>query len=96
MIAQVTARQGLIRDYIALTKPRIISLLLFTALGGMFLAEQGVPGAPLILLVLGGGAMAAGGANALNHLLDRDIDQRMSRTQNRPVATGSVQPWQAV
>ncbi len=95
-MAQVAASQTLLRDYVALTKPRIIVLLLVTALGGMFLASQGAPEASLILLVLGGGALASGGANAMNHALDKDIDERMDRTRERPVATGRVDPNQAL
>ena len=83
-------------DYVALTKPRIIMLLLVTALGGMFLAAEGAPDIGLVLLVLGGGTLAAGGANALNHYLDRDIDEKMERTRNRPVAGGRIQPGQAL
>ncbi len=96
MMAQVAASQTLVRDYVALTKPRIIVLLLVTALGGMFLASQGAPEASLILLVLGGGALAAGGANAMNHALDKDIDERMDRTKERPVATGCIDSNQAL
>ena len=84
------------RDYVALTKPRIISLLLLTALGGMFLAEQGVPAVSLMLLVLGCGTLAAGGAHALNHYLERDVDGLMRRTRNRPVAGGRVSPREAL
>ena len=96
MIAQVASSRGVLSDYIALTKPRIISLLLLTALCGMFLAAQGVPGLSIVLLVLGGGSLAAGGANALNHYLDRDIDGLMRRTRNRPVAGGRVAPRSAL
>ena len=96
MMAQVAASQTLLRDYVALTKPRIIVLLLVTALGGMFLASQGAPEASLIFLVLGGGALAAGGANAMNHALDKDIDERMDRTRERPVAIGRVDANQAL
>ncbi len=96
MMAQVAASQTLVRDYDALTKPRIIVLLLVTALGGMFLASQGAPEASLIFLVLGGGALASGGANAMNHALDKDIDERMDRTKERPVATGRIDPNQAL
>ena len=89
-----------VRDYIALTKPRIISLLLLTALGGMLMAanyrDQGLPEFSLILLVLVGGALAAGGAHALNHFLERDIDQLMPRTSSRPVASGRVSPTNAL
>ncbi len=95
-MAQVAASQTLVRDYVALTKPRIIVLLLVTALGGMFLASQGAPEASLIILVLGGGALASGGANAMNHALDKDIDERMDRTKERPVATGRIDPNQAL
>jgi|TARA_Y100000310_G_scaffold336724_1_gene422030 protoheme IX farnesyltransferase len=79
-----------VRDYIALAKPRIVVLLAFTALGGMFLASGGAPDPMLTLVVLVGGSMAAGGANALNHILDRDIDERMARTRNRPMVRGAV------
>ncbi len=96
MMAQVAGSQTLLRDYVALTKPRIIVLLLVTALGGMFLASQGAPEASLILLVLGGGALASGGANAMNHALERDIDGRMDRTRGRPVATGRIDANQAL
>lgn len=80
----------MVRDYIALAKPRIVVLLAFTALGGMFLASGGAPDPMLTLVVLVGGSMAAGGANALNHILDRDIDERMARTRNRPMVRGAV------
>lgn len=86
----------MLRGYIALTKPRIISLLVFTALGGMFLGARGVPDPLLVILVLGGGALAAGGANALNHYLDRDIDGLMGRTAGRPIVSGSIPPQHAM
>ena len=88
--------RGLISDYIALTKPRIISLLLVTALGGMFMAQQGIPPTSLVLLVLIGGSLGAGGANALNQFLDRDIDERMGRTSRRPLPSGRVKPRDAM
>ena len=96
MIAQVVEPRGLIRDYIALTKPRILSMLLLTALCAMFLAAGGVPERSLIALVLGGGALAAGGAHALNHYIERDIDSLMRRTRQRPVASGRVSPRDAL
>jgi protoheme IX farnesyltransferase len=96
VIAAMAVPRSVVMDYVALTKPRIISLLLLTALGGMFLASRGAPDLSLMLLVLSGGALAAGGANALNHYLDRDIDGRMSRTRNRPVAVGRVRPQDAL
>ena len=74
----------------ALTKPRIIVLLLFTALGGMFLAAQGTPDIVVMLVVLVAGALASAGANALNQWFDRDIDEAMSRTRKRPVVVGTI------
>ncbi len=90
------AATAVARDYLALTKPKIISLLLVTAAGGMFLAQQGVP--PLLTLawVWIGGALASGGANAINQHLDRDIDREMRRTQSRPVAGERVAPRYAL
>ena len=80
------SRQGaLVRDLIALTKPAIMSLLLLTALGGMFLAQRGVPPFGLLAATLIGGAAASGGAASLNHYFDRDIDERMRRTRKRPL-----------
>lgn len=82
--------QSLFRAYVALTKPRIIVLLLFTALGGMFLAAQGTPDIVVLLVVLTGGALASAGANALNQWFDRDIDEAMRRTSKRPVVVGTI------
>lgn len=96
MIAQMASSRSVVRDYVALTKPRIISLLLLTALGGMFLAAGGPPEVSLVVLVLGCGALAAGGAHALNHGLERDIDGLMTRTVGRPVAGGRVSTRQAL
>ncbi|MEK6620603.1 MAG: heme o synthase, partial [Chloroflexota bacterium] len=73
------------RDVIALTKPAIMWLLLLTALGGMFLAAQGVPPFGIVVATLVGGALASGGASALNHYFDRDIDEQMRRTRHRPL-----------
>jgi len=81
---------------LALTKPPIVVMLLVTAAGGMFLAAQGVPSLPLMGLVGLGGALAAGGANALNHYLDRDIDERMGRTRRRPVPGRRIAPGYAL
>ncbi|TAK23343.1 MAG: protoheme IX farnesyltransferase [Chloroflexota bacterium] len=87
---------GTIRAYIALTKPRIISLLLVTALGGMFLAAKGLPPLDIVALTLAGGALAAGGANAINCYIDRDIDGVMGRTTLRPIPAGTVSPREAL
>lgn len=78
--------------YIALTKPRIIELLLITTVPTMVLAEQGWPSWGLLGITLLGGTLAAGGANAVNMVVDRDIDAVMQRTQGRPLVTGVVQP----
>ena len=85
-----------ISDYLTLTKPPIIALLLITAFGGMFLAARGVPSLPLMALVAVGGALGAGGANAINHYLDRDIDLLMSRTRHRPVPGNRIAPHKAL
>ena len=78
---------------INLTKPRIISLLLITAMTGMYLASPGnPPDLKIILFVLLGGALAAGGANSINNYLDRDIDLLMERTKIRPLAKGAIPP----
>jgi len=77
--------------YIALTKPKIIILLLVTSVGGMFLAKQGVPNIVLIAIVLLGGSLAAAGANAINQYLEKDIDSMMSRTsKKRPLVSESI------
>ena len=81
---------SLTRDLIALTKPRIISLLLVTTIAPMFVA--GTPSIGLVLLVAVGGYFMAGGANAVNMYLDRDIDDRMARTRLRPIPSGRMAP----
>jgi protoheme IX farnesyltransferase len=82
--------------YVALTKPRIIELLLLTTLPTMVIAARGLPSVRLMVTTLVGGALAAGGANALNMVYDRDIDAVMSRTKRRPLVTGAVTPAAAV
>ncbi|HEX3975131.1 MAG TPA: heme o synthase [Solirubrobacteraceae bacterium] len=84
-------------DYVTLTKPRIMSLLVLTAVCAMVAAAGGSPATmPLAALVIGG-ALACGGASALNHVLDRDIDRLMGpRTASRPVAAGRISPRRAV
>jgi protoheme IX farnesyltransferase len=85
------------RDYVTLTKPRIMSLLLLTGAGGMFVGAGGVPPLGDLAVMLTGLALACGGASALNHVLDRDIDKLMGkRTRSRPVATGRVPPARAL
>jgi heme o synthase len=80
------------RDYVTLTKPRIMSLLLLTGGAGMFVGAGGVPPLGLFAAAMVGLALACGGASALNHVLDADIDQSMGRTAKRPVAAGRVSP----
>ena len=81
---------GVLRAYLALTKPRVIELLLVTTIPAMLLAQRGVPSLWLILATLLGGTMAAGSANALNCVADADIDAEMKRTRARPLATHAV------
>jgi protoheme IX farnesyltransferase len=91
------AWRATLADYITLTKPRIMSLLVLTAVCAMVAAAGGSPATvPLAALVIGG-ALACGGASALNHVLDRDIDRLMGpRTASRPVAAGRISPRRAV
>jgi protoheme IX farnesyltransferase len=82
--------------YIALTKPRIIELLLITTVPTMVLAEGGWPAWGLVIVTLVGGTFAAGGANAINMYVDRDIDAIMERTRSRPLVTGVIAPRSAL
>jgi protoheme IX farnesyltransferase len=82
--------------YVALTKPRIIELLLVTTVPTMVVAEGGVPPLWLMVATVLGGTLAAGGANAINMYVDRDIDALMDRTKNRPLVTGAVTPRSAL
>jgi heme o synthase len=88
--------KSVVGAYVALTKPRIIELLLITTVPTMVLADRGWPPLPLVLLTLVGGTLAAGGANAINMYVDRDIDAKMQRTQGRPLVTGIIQPRHAL
>ena len=83
-------------QYVALTKPRIIELLLITTVPVMFLAERGVPSLWLVVATLIGGSLSAGAANTLNCYVDRDIDALMHRTSNRPLVTGTITPRAAL
>jgi heme o synthase len=82
--------------FVALTKPRIIELLLVTTLPTMVVAARGLPRWPLMVATLVGGTLAAGGANAINMVVDRDIDAVMRRTRGRPLVTGVVSPAAAL
>jgi heme o synthase len=95
--AQGAARGGwrvVVSDYIEMTKPKVQSLLLFTTVTTMYVA--GEPSIGLVALTCLGGALSAGGAGAINHYLDRDLDRVMSRTAGRPVASGRVAPAAAL
>jgi protoheme IX farnesyltransferase len=97
--AGVTRRPPLrarVGGYVALTKPRIIELLLVTTLPTMFVAAGGLPSVTLMVATLVGGTLAAGGANAINMYVDRDIDAVMHRTATRPLVTGVVKPGAAL
>jgi protoheme IX farnesyltransferase len=90
IVAGERAQPSLLRDLVMLTKPRIISLLLVTTVAPMFVA--GNPGWLLVVVVTIGGYLMAGGANAVNMYLDRDIDTQMSRTRLRPIPSGRMGP----
>lgn len=83
-------------DYLLLTKPWIVALLLTTTLGGMLIAARGLPPLAILVLTLLGGAFAAGGANALNSFIDRDTDKIMGRTSRRPLPSGRIAPRSAL
>src|SRR2546421_2327261 len=85
---------GVVGDYVALTKPKVQSLLLLTTVAAMEIA--GEPSLSLIAATCLGGYLSAGGAGAVNHWFDRDLDARMARTASRPVASGRVSPRAAL
>jgi heme o synthase len=85
-----------VKAYVALTKPRVIELLLITTVPVMILAANGIPNLWLVLATLIGGALSAGSANAFNCYIDRDIDRVMKRTQGRPLVTGELTDRQAL
>jgi protoheme IX farnesyltransferase len=90
----LTAARRVISDYVALTKPKVQSLLILTTVASMLIA--GEPSIQLILLTCLGGYLSAGGAGAINHWYDRDIDLQMERTATRPVASGRISPTAAL
>ncbi len=89
-------KSGILRDYLALAKPRVILLHLVTAASAMFLAVGGLPPGSTLFFTLLGGGLTAGAANALNCYFDRDLDVAMPRTQRRPLAAGRLKPNQAI
>ena len=90
------SRRERVAGYVALTKPRIIELLLVTTLPTMFVAERSVPSVWLMVATVVGGSLAAGGANAVNMVVDRDIDGLMERTMHRPLVRGVMSPRAAL
>jgi len=90
------AAREVVLDYVSLAKPRIIPLLLITALGGMMMAERGWPSTGLVVLTLIGGALAAAGAGAINCWIARDLDGAMLRTRRRPLPDGRIAPGHAL
>jgi protoheme IX farnesyltransferase len=90
------ASRSRVAAYVVLTKPRIIELLLVTTVPTMVVAEQGLPSLWLMFATVLGGAAAAGGANAINMVVDRDIDRLMERTKGRPLVTGELTPRSAL
>jgi protoheme IX farnesyltransferase len=84
-----------VRAYIALTKPRIIELLVIVAVPAMVLAHRGFPSPDILVATLLGGTLAAGGANAINNYFDRDIDEKMARTRRRPLPSKQIAPRNA-
>src|SRR4030067_101706 len=87
---------GALGAYVSLTKPRIILLLLITTVPAMIVAQEGMPSAWLVFLTLLGGSLSAGGANAINCYLDKDIDGIMYRTRHRVLPAGRVEPERAL
>ncbi|WP_318519252.1 heme o synthase [Photobacterium leiognathi] len=84
------------RDYLTMTKPKVVAMLLLTALVGMCLAVQGIPSADAVILGLAGIGLQSAAAAAFNHVLDRRFDAQMARTYHRPLAKGRVETWKAV
>lgn len=94
--APLSRLRGTVADYVALTKPGIMTLLLTTTLCAMLMAARGIPPFWLVIATMIGGALASGGASVLNCYLDRDIDGQMSRTRNRAIVAGRVSPEAAL
>jgi len=93
---ETVGKRSRLGAYVALTKPRIVELLLITTIPAMVLAANGWPGTWLVLTTLIGGSLSAGGANALNSYVDRDIDEIMKRTRRRPLAQHELAPKNAL
>ena len=94
-VSSLSLRSKLL-GFIALMKLRVVELLLITTIPTMIVAEEGLPSVWLIIATLFGGTLAAGGANAINMYIDRDIDKLMKRTKNRPLVTGVLTSTEAL
>ena len=96
MNVEQVEQRSLWRDYLELTKPKVVALMILTSVIGMLLSVEGL--VPIYVLILGnlGIALCAGSAAAVNHVVDRQIDLKMARTKNRPIATGRVEPIPAI
>jgi heme O synthase-like polyprenyltransferase len=94
--AEFTRARGHAADFISLTKPRILMMVLLTTCTGFYLGSGSTPGYGVLWQVLAGTALAAGGTLALNQFLERDLDARMTRTQLRPLPAGRLQPAEAL
>ncbi|WP_461832445.1 heme o synthase [Aquifex sp.] len=96
MSERVETYQGTLKDYLALTKPGIVSLVLITTLGGMYLGSRGELNPELVFWTLIGTGLAAAGSAVLNMVIDKDIDRLMVRTAERPIPRGAVNPFKAL
>jgi protoheme IX farnesyltransferase len=96
LVAATPSLRSKLGAYVSLTKPQIIELLLVTTVPTQIVAERGMPPLWLVLTTVVGGALAAGGAHAINMYVDRDIDRLMARTQHRPLVTGVIEPRNAL
>ncbi|RMG99731.1 MAG: protoheme IX farnesyltransferase [Aquificota bacterium] len=95
MVGKAVAYTSTLKDYLILTKPGIVLLVLITTLGGMYLAQRGMPDSWLIFWTLLGTGLASAGSAVLNQFFDRDIDALMSRTKDRPLPSGAINPRNA-
>lgn len=95
MTSESLSGRAIWQDYLELTKPRVVALMILTSVIGMLLAVPGMVPIPVLLLGNLGIALCAGSAAAVNHLVDRQVDTRMARTRNRPIATGRLEPIKA-
>jgi protoheme IX farnesyltransferase len=91
-----SSASALLLDYVSLTKPRVITLLIFTTLAAMFITPEGTPALSLIVWTMIGGWLMPAGAHALNCYFDRDIDSKMGRTSRRPLPRGRIPAWHAL